>query len=300
MQFPPIDLSGQVAIVTGAGRGLGRCHALALARRGAKVVVSDLAPREGASSAEAVAQEIRQAGGEAMAVHASVMDEAQVGAMVAEVMAQWGRVDILINNAGFLRDKSFGKSTIEDFQAIVDVHLMGAVRCTKAVWDIMKAQNRGRIVFTTSSSGLYGNFGQTNYGAAKLALVGLMQTLSIEGQKNDIRVNCLAPTAATAMTEGLMPEEVLAALKPEAVSPAVVYLCGPDAPNRQIVLAGAGSFATANVTMTHGLHLGLGDDVADQLNNCREELADRAGEKVPQAGSEQGQQEVGMAMAAQR
>lgn len=199
---------GQVAIVTGAGGGLGREHALALAARGARVVINDLGgARDGsggsASAAEAVVAEIEAAGGEAIANAASVTDYAAVQAMVDQAMAKWGRIDILVNNAGVLRDKSFAKMELEDFRFVLDVHLMGAVNCTKAVWEIMRGQNYGRIVMTTSSSGLYGNFGQANYGAAKMALVGLMQTLSIEGAKNDIRVNCLAPTAHTRMTEDL-------------------------------------------------------------------------------------------------
>ncbi|HJV79863.1 SDR family NAD(P)-dependent oxidoreductase, partial [Noviherbaspirillum sp.] len=196
----PIRFDGQVAIVTGAGGGLGRSHALQLAARGAKVVVNDLGvARDGTgnaqSAAERVVAEIRAAGGHAMASGASVTDPAAVEDMVSLVMREWGRIDILVNNAGFLRDKSFSKMTLDDFRAIVDVHLMGAVYCTKAVWEIMKQQNYGRIVMTTSSSGLFGNFGQANYGAAKMALVGLMQTLAIEGEKYGIRVNCLAPTA---------------------------------------------------------------------------------------------------------
>ena len=201
-----IRFDGRVAIVTGAGGGLGRLHALALAARGASVVVNDLGGTLDGSggtptAANAVADEIRAAGGKAIANGASVTDLAAVQAMVAAAMTEWGRVDILVNNAGILRDKSFAKMEIDDFRAVMDVHLMGAVHCTKAVWETMRAQNYGRIVMTTSSSGLFGNFGQSNYGAAKMALVGLMQTLSIEGAKNDIRVNCLAPTAATRMTE---------------------------------------------------------------------------------------------------
>ena len=195
-----IDLTGRVAIVTGAGGGLGRQHALLLARLGAKVVVNDLGSSVSGggaspSAAQAVVEEILAAGGVAVANGSSVTDFTQVEAMVAEVMARWGRVDILVNNAGILRDKSFTKMDLSDFRLVVDVHLMGAVHCTKAVWEVMRRQNYGRIVMTTSSSGLYGNFGQANYGAAKMALVGLMQTLAIEGAKNNIRVNCIAPTA---------------------------------------------------------------------------------------------------------
>ena len=299
-----INLNGKVAIVTGAGGGLGRQHALALAARGAKVVVNDfgraVAGPDGVevTAAEAVVAEIRAAGGTAMANGASVTDEAAVAAMVAEVLGAWGRVDILVNNAGILRDKSFAKMDLADFRLVLDVHLMGAAICCKAVWDTMRAQKFGRIVMTTSSSGLYGNFGQANYGAAKMALVGLMQTLSIEGAKDNIKVNCLAPTAATRMTEGLMPEAVLAALAPESVSPAVVFLASDDAPTRAIVCAGAGTFERAYVTLTGGVHLGSGPDVADALAARFDEVSDRADEQVPQSGSAQGTNEVGKAMAA--
>ena len=224
-----IRFDGRVAIVTGAGGGLGRQHALALAARGAKLVVNDLGGTlDGnggtTSAAQTVVDEIRAAGGEAIASGASVTDAAAVQAMVDAAVKTWGRVDILVNNAGILRDKSFTKMTLDDFRLVIEVHLMGAVNCTKAVWDLMRAQNYGRIVMTTSSSGLYGNFGQSNYGAAKMALVGLMQTLAIEGAKNDIRVNCLAPTAATRMTEHLMPEAVLKLLQAEAVTPGLLAL----------------------------------------------------------------------------
>jgi hypothetical protein len=187
--------------------------------------------------------------------------------MVDAALAEWGRVDILVNNAGILRDKSFAKMELDDFKLVVDVHLMGAVNCTKAVWETMRAQNYGRIVMTTSSSGLFGNFGQANYGAAKMALVGLMQTLSIEGAKNDIRVNCLAPTAATRMTEKIMPEAVLRQLEAGAVTPGLLALVADDAPTRAILCAGAGSFERAHVTLTQGIHVG-------QQRRCRR--ADRA------------------------
>src|SRR5271154_1351316 len=208
-----IRFDGRVAIVTGAGNGLGRAHALGLAERGAKVVVNDFGgARDGtggsSEAADKVVAEIKAAGGEAIAAACSVPDEAGVKAMVEAAVSTWGRVDILVNNAGILRDKTFAKMEIADFRAVLDVHLMGAVHCTKAVWEIMRAHNSGRIVLPTSSSGLYGNFGQSNYGAAKMALVGLMQTLSLEGAKHNIHVNCLAPTAATRMTEGLMPADV--------------------------------------------------------------------------------------------
>src|SRR5512147_333839 len=222
-----LDFTGRVAIVTGAGGGLGREHALLLAKRGAKVVVNDLGgARDGSghslTAAEAVVAEIRAAGGEAIANGASVTDYEAVQAMVQQAIDTWGRVDILVNNAGILRDKTFAKMELADFRLVLDVHLMGAVHCTKAVWPVMTAQKYGRIVMTTSSSGLYGNFGQSNYGAAKLALVGLMQTLALEGAKNDIRVNCLAPTAATRMTAGMMSDASLDALDPALVSPALL------------------------------------------------------------------------------
>lgn len=259
-----IRLDGQVAIVTGAGQGLGRCHALALAERGAKVVVNDLGDDKGQSAnANAVVAEIKAAGGEAIAHGANVADFDQVEDMVKQAMNAWGRVDILINNAGILRDKTFLKMPIEDFRLVVEVHLMGTANCTKAVWEIMREQNYGRIVFTTSSSGLYGNFGQSNYGAAKMAMVGLMNTLHLEGAKNNIHVNCLAPTAGTAMTEGLMPEPVFKLLSPEAVSPAIVFLAGPDAPSRKVLGAGGGSFAVFKGFETVGVNL-LPDSVTPE------------------------------------
>jgi NAD(P)-dependent dehydrogenase (short-subunit alcohol dehydrogenase family) len=300
-----LDFTGRVAIVTGAGGGLGKQHALALARRGAKVVVNDLGGAvDGAggsvTAAQAVVDEIRAAGGEAIANGASVTDVAAVEAMVQQAIDAWGRVDILVNNAGILRDKSFSKMELADFRLVVDVHLMGAVNCTKAVWPHMNAQKYGRIVMTTSSSGLYGNFGQSNYGAAKLALVGLMQTLSLEGAKNNIHVNCLAPTAATRMTEGLMPAEVLAALKPEAVVPAMLVLAAESAPTRTILCAGAGTYEAAHITLTEGLHLGLTEDTPERLAARLAEVTDRHGEQVPQSGAAQGTNEVSKALAAQR
>ena len=297
-----IEYKGRVAIVTGAGGGLGRQHALALAARGAKVLVNDLGgARDGSggsqTAAEAVAAEIRAAGGEALANGASVTDYAAVQAMVAQAMTAWGRVDILVNNAGILRDKTFAKMDLDDFKLVLDVHLMGAVHCTKAVWAIMSAQKYGRIVMTTSSSGLYGNFGQSNYGAAKMALVGLMQTLALEGSKYDIRVNCLAPTAATRMTEGLMPDEVLAALKPEAVVPAMLVLVAQDAPNRTILCAGGGTFEAAHITLTKGVWLGADPQTPERLAERLAEVTDRAGESVPRSGSDQGTHELKKALA---
>jgi NAD(P)-dependent dehydrogenase (short-subunit alcohol dehydrogenase family) len=291
-----IRFDGQVAIVTGAGGGLGREHALALAARGAKVVVNDLGgARDGsggsATAAEAVVAEIEAAGGEAMANAASVTDFVAVQTMVDAAMAKWGRVDLLVNNAGVLRDRTFAKMELEDFRFVVDVHLMGAVNCTKAVWEIMRGQNYGRIVMTTSSSGLYGNFGQSNYGAAKMALVGLMQTLSIEGAKNDIRVNCLAPTAHTRMTEDLGAALPLEALGPELVTPGLLYLLSRDAPSRCILAAGAGGFERAYVTLTEGVHIS-GEDAPEQVAAQFDAISDRAKEIVPEMGAAQGMIEL--------
>ncbi len=300
-----IRFDGRVAIVTGAGGGLGRQHALALAARGAKVVVNDLGGtldgQGGAAlAARAVVDEIRAAGGQAMTNGASVTDAGAVQAMVDAAVAAWGRVDILVNNAGILRDKSFAKMELADFRLVLEVHLMGAVNCSKAVWELMRAQNYGRIVMTTSSSGLYGNFGQANYGAAKMALVGLMQTLSIEGAKNNIRVNCLAPTAATRMTEHLMPDAVLKLLQPEAVTPGLLALVAEDAPTRAILCAGAGAFERAHVTLTPGIFVGLPDDAAEQVAAQFDALSNRDGETVPESGAAQGTSEIDKAMHALR
>ena len=297
-----VDFKGRVAIVTGAGGGLGRQHALALAARGARVVVNDLGGAgDGSggslSAAEQVVAEIRAAGGEAIANNASVTDWDAVQAMVQQAVDTWGRVDILVNNAGILRDKSFSKMELADFRLVMDVHLMGAVHCTKAVWPHMIEQKYGRIVMTTSSSGLYGNFGQSNYGAAKMALVGLMQTLSLEGAKHDIRVNCLAPTAATRMTEGLMPAAVLQALKPEAVVPAMLVLVAQDAPTRTILCAGAGSVEAAHITMTQGAWIGFEDQAAERLGEQLGQVTDRVGETVPGSGAAQGTHEIAVATA---
>jgi NAD(P)-dependent dehydrogenase (short-subunit alcohol dehydrogenase family) len=257
-----------------------------LAKRGAKVVINDLGDQ-----AEVAAREIVSEGGEALAAIGSVTDLAAVEAMTSRALSAWGRIDILVNNAGILRDKSFAKASLDDFRLVVDVHLMGAAICCKAVWDTMRAQNYGRIVMTTSSTGLYGNFGQANYGAAKMALVGLMNTLALEGTKNDIRVNCLAPTAATQMMEGLLPAEQLEMLKPELVSPAVLVLVGENAPNKTILCGGAGSFETANITLTRGVHL-VGTDAAEQLAARWSEVVDRSGERVPESAWVQGHVEL--------
>jgi NAD(P)-dependent dehydrogenase (short-subunit alcohol dehydrogenase family) len=278
-----IDLTGRVAIVTGAGSGLGREHALLLGQRGAKVVVNDM----NAEPAQNVADEIIAAGGEAFAYAASVTDFEAVQAMVAETLARFSQIDILVNNAGILRDTTFAKMDLADFRLVLDVHVMGSVNCTKAVWDHMRERNYGRIVMTTSSSGLYGNFGQANYGAAKMALVGLMQTLALEGAKNDIRVNCLAPTAATPMVGNLFPPEHLDLLQTHRVSPAVLALVREDAPTRTILAAGAGGFETAHVTLTKGILIADGPNVAEELVARWDDVTGRGEETVPDTGFRQ-------------
>ncbi len=286
-----IDLTGRVAIVTGAGGGLGRSHALLLAQRGAKVVVNDLG-----DAADAVVADIVAAGGQARVAKCSVADADEVQAMADGVLADWGRIDILVNNAGILRDKSFAKMDLADFRLVVDVHLMGSANCTKAVWNAMREQNYGRIVMTTSCSGLYGNFGQANYAAAKMGLVGLMQTLGIEGGKHDIRVNCLAPTGATQMMEGILPPEQLAKFKPELVSPAVLALVSEQAPNRAILSAGAGGFELAYIALTQGIHLGE-DASAESILAQWGQLSSREHDFVPTQGFDQARHELNKAEA---
>jgi NAD(P)-dependent dehydrogenase (short-subunit alcohol dehydrogenase family) len=289
-----IRFDGKVAIVTGAGGGLGREHALELARRGAKVVVNDLGGSvdgSGGSSAaaEAVVAEIKAMGGDAIADGASVTDDAGVANMVQKTMDLWGRIDILIANAGILRDKSFSKMEIGDFEAVMGVHLMGTVKPTKAVWEIMKAQNYGRIVVTTSSTGLYGNFGQANYGAAKLSLVGFMNTMKIEGAKNNIRVNAISPVAATRMTEGLLPPPLAERLRPEAVTPGVMVLVSDDAPTGAILTAGAGVFALARIYETDGVYLGEGGISAEEVAAHWDRIANPAGMEAYEQGGGQTQ-----------
>jgi NAD(P)-dependent dehydrogenase (short-subunit alcohol dehydrogenase family) len=286
-------LQSRVAIVTGAGAGLGRAHALELARYGAKVVVNDLEE----SAAARTAGEIAAAGGEALAFAASVTDEGQVAAMVGEAMAKWGRVDILINNAGILRDKTFTKMSLADFRLVLDVHLMGSVICTKAVWEIMRQQQYGRVVMTTSASGLYGNFGQANYSAAKMGLVGLMQTLALEGEKYNIRVNCLSPSAATQMTESILPQQALERLDPGLVSPGLLALVGEQAPTRAILCAGAGHFSRAYVTLTKGCYVGGGTDAGERVIALWDEIGDRTEEIVPDRGVVQSERELASAAA---
>ena len=280
-----IRFDGQVAIVTGAGNGLGKSHALELARRGARVVVNDLGgARDGSgaslSAAEQVVAEIEAFGGEAIANGANVTSYSEVEAMVKEAVEKWGRVDILVNNAGILRDKSFAKADLDDFKLVMEVHLMGAVNCTKAVWGLMREQNYGRIVMTTSSSGLYGNFGQSNYGAAKTALVGLMNTLYLEGEKYGIKINCLSPTARTRMTEDIITDEkILDLMTPESVTAGLVALVAKDAPNRFILGAGAGAFARARIVETDGIYLPPEQQTPEDVLANLDAISDETGQK---------------------
>ncbi|MFA5521422.1 MAG: SDR family NAD(P)-dependent oxidoreductase [Castellaniella sp.] len=284
-------LKNRVAIVTGAGAGLGRTHVLELARLGAAVVVNDLG-----DAAQAVAQEVRDAGGQALAVQGNVACFEDMQAMVDQAMQAWGRVDILVNNAGILRDRSFAKMSLDEWRQVLDVHLMGSVHATRAVWPHMQQQGFGRVVFTTSSSGLYGNFGQSNYGAAKMAVVGLMQTLQEEGAKYNIRVNCLAPTAWTQMTQGLLPEEAEQILTPGRVSKGLLALVNEEAPSGLILLAGGGSFECAYITMTEGIHLADDEDPALSLCARLAEIQDVAGMQIPRTGWDQSRHELAKAM----
>ena len=288
-----INFNDQVAIVTGAGNGLGRSHALELAKRGAKVVINDLGgARDGTGGGSEAAQEvvalIEANGGEAIANGANVADFEQVQEMVAQTMEKWGRVDVLVNNAGILRDKSFAKMELSDFQTVVDVHLMGSVNCTKAVWDIMREQNYGRLVMTTSSSGMYGNFGQANYGAAKMALVGFMNTLVIEGKKYGVHVNTLSPTAGTRMLEDLIDDkQVMELMSVESVTAGLITLCDRDAPNRTILCAGAGGYATTHIYETEGIFLPASEQTAENVRANIDAINDADGEKILTAGFEQ-------------
>jgi len=255
-----IRFDGRVAIVTGAGNGLGKSHALGFAARGAKVIVNDLGSRQdgrGAdlSAAQAVVDEIRAMGGEALVNGANVARFDEVEAMVAHPVSAWGRVDVLVNNAGILRDMTFAKMSLDDFWAVMDVHVRGTVNCTKAVWELMRQQKYGRIVLTSSSSGIYGNFGQSNYGTAKAAMIGLMNVLHLEGQKYDIRVNVLAPSAATRMTEGLLSEDELKLMAPESITPGVLFLASEQAPSKVILGAGCGVFARSIIYETEGVYI---------------------------------------------
>lgn len=286
-----IRLDEQVAIVTGAGQGLGRTHALALAERGAKIVVNDLGGNrdgtgESSRAAEAVVAEIIAAGGEAIANGADVADFDQVEAMVKQATDTWGRVDILINNAGILRDRSLLKMTSEDFRQVIEVHLVGSFNCAKAVWPTMRAKKYGRIVFTSSSSGLFGYFGQSNYGAAKMGIIGLMNVLQIEGAKYNIHVNALSPTAATRMTADIFPESVSGLFAPELVSQGIVFLCSPDAPNRKILLGGAGNFAVAKLVATEGVNYAPEDLTAEAIADDWEKIDNPHTQTEYKAGGE--------------
>ncbi|MGB1141447.1 MAG: SDR family oxidoreductase [Halioglobus sp.] len=296
-----IRYDDKVAIVTGAGGGLGRCHAIELAKRGAKVVVNDLGGSvdgsgAGSEAAQAVVAEIEAAGGEAIANGANVAKYDEVEQMVKQAMDKWGRVDILVNNAGILRDKSFAKGSLDDYKLVLDVHLMGTVNCTKACWEIMREQAYGRIVVTTSSSGLYGNFGQSNYGSAKMGVIGMMNTLSQEGAKYNIKVNALAPTAGTRMTEGLIPEEAFQLLTPETVTPAVLFLVSEDAPTRTILAAGAGSFAVARIVESAGKYLPADEQTPEGIAASWDDISNTDGENQPGAGAEQTVKMIGLAM----
>ena len=286
-----IGFAGKVAIVTGAGGGLGREYALELARRGAKVVVNDLGgARDGTGHSDAalkVVEEIKAGGGEAMSNGGNVAEYDQMVELVAKAKEAWGGVHVLINNAGILRDKSFAKMEMADFELVVKVHLIGSANATKAVWETMREQNYGRILMTASSTGLYGNFGQANYGAAKLGLAGLTKTLYLEGAKNNIKVNTLAPIAGTRMTEDIFPPEAFKAFDPVNVVPAALFLVSDEAPTNQIVGAGAGFFHTANVTLTRGVILPEGERTPEAVAAHWAEISDRTGETVPQSGSEQ-------------
>jgi len=285
-------LQNKVAVVTGAAQGIGRRVAERLPEEGGRVAAVDRSE---------LVHELRGLPGAAdrvLTLTADLERNADAEGVMAQAVKRFGRIDILVNNAGILRDKSFSKMTLDDFRLVVDVHLMGSVYVTKAVWDIMKAQNYGRIIFTTSSSGLFGNFGQANYGAAKMAVVGLMQTLSLEGEKYNVRVNCLAPTAATRMTEDLMPPAVLALLTPESVSPGVVFVASEDAPTRAILCAGAGGFAASHITLTEGTVVPEGADAAEQVAARFAQIDDRHGEMVPASGAAQSQSQLAKVMAA--
>jgi len=298
-----IRFDNQVAIVTGAGTGLGRAYAHALAKRGARIVVNDFGGGVGGKGrssepAQAVVAEIKMLGGDAIANGADVTDVAQVEQMVAQSMDAFGRIDVLINNAGILRDASFAKMALSDFQKVMDVHLMGSVNCTKAVWPIMRAAGYGRILMTTSSSGLYGNFGQSNYAAAKMALIGLMNSLQIEGEKDDIRINALGPGAATRMTQDLLPQPVVDLMTPESVVPAAVFLTSKDAPRRVILNATAGGFSRTFIHETEGIYLKgetcNPESVAEQF----QVISNEDGQHLYQNGGEQVMKFVGKAAAA--
>ncbi|MGI9287240.1 MAG: SDR family NAD(P)-dependent oxidoreductase [Pseudomonadales bacterium] len=297
-----ISFEGKVAIVTGAGNGLGRSHALELATRGAKVVVNDLGgARDGSGASSQAATEvvglIEEKGGEAIAHGANVANYDEVEDMVKQAMDKWGRIDILINNAGILRDKSFTKMSLDDFKLVLDVHLMGSVNCTKAVWDIMRAQEYGRIVMTTSSSGMYGNFGQSNYGAAKMGVLGLMNTLVLEGAKYNVKVNALSPTAGTRMTEDLLPQEFLDMMTAESVTAGALLLCHDHAPTRHILCAGAGGYASSRIFETDGIFLPADQQTSEEVLANWDGVNDTSNQTALESGGKQTEKFLAKAMA---
>ena len=296
-----ISFEGRVAIVTGAGNGLGRAHALGLAARGAKVVVNDLGTaRDGnggsSAAAEKVVEEIRAAGGQAIADGANVADFSQVQAMTAMVKREWGRDRHPGQQCWHpARQELCKNGALADFRTVMDVHLMGSVHCTRSVWDIMREQNYGRIVMTTSSSGLYGNFGQSNYGSAKAGVIGLMNVLAQEGRKNDIRVNTLSPTAATRMTEDLISADMLALMTPESITPGLLYLVSQDAPTRTILCAGAGAFAVARIVETKGAYIPENERTPETVAARFAEIADTTEAQALESALQQTDKFVNMA-----
>jgi NAD(P)-dependent dehydrogenase (short-subunit alcohol dehydrogenase family) len=298
-----IRFDGRTAIVTGAGAGLGRSHALGLAMRGANVVVNDLGvstdgSAQSSDAAQAVVHEITDRGGKAIANGANVADFTQVQDMVNSAIQEFGSIDILVNNAGILRDKSFAKMELDNFRLVVDVHLMGSVNCTKAVWNHMVDQGYGRIVMTTSTSGMYGNFGQSNYGAAKAGVFGLMNVLAQEGATKNIRVNTLAPTAATRMTEELLTQDVLELLEPETITPGLLMLVSEDAPTKMVLGAGAGCFTETRIVETAGVSL-VGDDLSPEgVAAALEKIRDSNGETTMDNAFSQTRKYARMAAAA--
>ena len=287
-----IRFDDKVAIVTGAGGGIGKEHALELARRGAKVVVNDLGGNVDGSGASDAANEvvelIKSEGGEAISNGASVTDLDAVKAMVNQTMEEWGRIDILVNNAGILRDKSFHKVTLDDFNLVMDVHFQGSLNCTHTIFPIMREQEYGRIIFTSSASGVYGNFGQTNYGSAKMAMIGLMNTLKLEGQNKNIFTNSITPVAYTRMTEGLIPEDFGKNLRSEFITPAVIYLASDQAPNGVTIAAGAGVFSRILIHETMGVSLGMGEDMTpENIHANWDKISDMTEARALQNGGEQ-------------